>query len=158
VLGSWIKHNKILARGDPPLTQKVVDASLALTRFVAMQSGQPVPQSAVDDDQYAANVAARYAASPAAAQLKFSLVAPLWYQVQYEWSKMPESQRSKIRAQLQASASASQPAAGNAAAGGNGGASGETAQQAGAMVQFQKAWNNEEFQREFMVKFRRWGA
>ena len=102
LLTEWLAHNATLARGDPPLTQKTVDAVIAFQKFVAKQSGTTIPASVDDPNQFSVALASQYAVAPASEQLNISLIVPLWYEVQYVWGKLTPAEQNKVRAKLRA--------------------------------------------------------
>jgi hypothetical protein len=98
LVAAWRSHNQIIAEGRPPLRRAVVDAYVTMFEFTAKQAGKPIPGQIANHDQFAKRMAAEYAAAPAAAQMQFNQVQPLWLSLQSLWAQATPAQQNAFRA------------------------------------------------------------
>ncbi len=97
LVAAWRRHNQIIAEGRPPLRRAVVDAYIAMFEFTSKQAGKPIPGQIANHDQFAKRVAAEYAAAPAAAQMQFNQIQPLWLSLQSLWAQAAPAQQNAFR-------------------------------------------------------------
>ncbi len=109
MVAAWRKHNKIIAEGSPPLRRSVVDSYIAMFEFISKQAGKTVPAGIANHDQFARRVASQYAAAPAASQMQFNQIQPLWLSLQVLWAQASPAQQNAFRAAWRAKPVAVKP-------------------------------------------------
>ncbi len=109
VIAAWRKHNHIIAEGTPPLRRSVVNAYIAMFEFISKQAGKPIPALIANHDGFAKRVAGQYAAAPAASQMQFNQIQPLWLSIQDVWAQATQAQQNALRASWRGRSVAAKP-------------------------------------------------
>lgn len=98
----WRAHNRILADGQPPLRQSVVNAYLSMFDFISRNSGKPEPAAVANHAAFTARVARQYSSAPAESQLKFNQVQTVWLALQAMWANSSQAEKAAIVRQWRA--------------------------------------------------------